>query len=801
MEQNTLINFRKKEIVPRLKKETFDYKVFEVTPSRFIESGKSIESILDTIHAISEGKVKYDYLNKNIVINQSSPIYYEILFEGKNIKFNYVIPDKYTVVLVNKIDKVFRVAAVKEIEDYFPQFVNKYYCTFSQKKHFMFSLNSNYTDNTGLLDNLLSVINSVLPEDKVLLQLGVLPLHEKWKENWGKANIKHKNGEELPVHPSTIIAVAEKLIGSVEGFLDLLDVAIGVDKKEKEAYSKKTKQVEKWGNNVYRNAHMSTQKVTFNGFETQIRVYCTSEERTRYYQKTFSGVFKILDGEQELEFIDVGKHKGNKREFIKRLTGKNIFCTKELVSFLKLPDRRMQMDFKSAMKNTIENTENKIPIELREGGKIKIGDASFKGTKIPTYFPTEYSMNAIVKVIVAPVRAGKTEKTKHFILEAIKAGDSVICIDTIKNCEIVEDVRDHMPEEFKDKLVILDYSNIRQRLPLDFNELLNVETKDHIDEMMLASHLTSSLCGFVNAVSGFDSEGELKPRMKRFLSIAGKIVLSQKGSTLKDVFDVLQEFDIREKFIKSSGLPETNSMIQQLRLLDDGKGGTNYSMVSGILDRASAIMNDYISETLLSTPSNPEINFTKFANEGKCVLIKMSDSVFDLEVLKPMVTFMYFKIWLALATARSKTKNPRMCHVILDEIHRLPEVASFLSSKAKESPKFGLSYVITSHYLPDMKRLLPNLKSAQANFMFLGGASKENFKLLETELMQGNISIEEAMETKPFHALNIINFNREYAIFTTKSYPEWKKCGWLKKVDRSYLDLEHSMKYGLPFEG
>jgi len=800
MQQNTLIKFGKKEFLKKIKRETFDYKIYEVIPSRFVESGKSIESILDTIHAIHESKIKYDYLNKNIILNQSSPIYYEILFEGKNIKFHYVLPDKYEKVLSKKIDTVFRVAAVKPVEDYFHHFENKYYCSFAQKKHFLFSLNSNYQDNNGLLENLFSVINSVLPDDKVLLQLAISPLNEKWKEDWGKANIKHKNGEDLPVHPSTTIAIIEKAIDNIEGFLDLVDIAIGVDKKEKEKYDKKHKQIEKWGNNVYRNAHMNNQKVTFNGFEVAIRVYCTNEERTRYYQKIFSGVFKILDADQSLEFTTIGKHKGDKREFVERLTGKNIFCTKELVSFLKLPDRRLQVDYKSSMKNTINVTENKIPKELQEG-KIKIGDASLKGVTIPTFFPTEYSMSAIVKVICAPVRAGKTEKVKHLILEAIQAGDSVICIDTIKNCEIVEDVRDHMPKEFKDKLVILDYSNIRQRLPLDFNELLDVEMKDHVDEMMLASHLTSSLCGFVNAVSGFETEGALTPKMKRFLSCSGKVVLSQKGSTLKNVFEVLEDANIRDKFIKSSGIPESSSIISTLRMLDSTNGGTNLSLVSGILDRASAITNDYASDVLLSTPSNPEINFTKFANEGKCVLIKMSDSIFDLEVLKPLVTFMYFKIWLALGTARSKTKNPRMCHIILDEIHRLPEVASFLSSKAKESPKFGISYVITSHYLPDMKRLLPNLKSAQANFMFLGGASRENYKLLETELMQGNITVEEAMETKPFHALNIINFNRQYAIFTTKSYPEWKKCGWLKKIDRSYLDLEHSKKYGVPFEG
>ena len=377
----------------------------------------------------------------------------------------------------------------------------------------------------------------------------------------------------------------------------------------------------------------------------------------------------------------------------------------------------------------------------------------------------------------------------------------MICIDTIKSCEVVTDVRDYMPQEFKDKLVILDYSNIRLRLPLAFNEIADVEFTDHIDQMMAASHLTGSLIGFVNAISGFDTEGELTPKMKRNLSVAGKLVLSQKNSTIKDVFDVLQEREIRNAFIESSGLPENNSIVQQLRLLDDKTGGTNHSMVSGILDRASAIMNDYVSEILLSTPSNPEINFTKFANEGKCVLIKMSENVFDREALRPLVTFLYFKIWLAVATARAKIDKPKMCFLVLDEIHQYPEIASFLSSKAKESAKFGLSYVLTSHFLPDMKRLLPNLKSAGANFVLLGGTSRENYKLLETELMQGEISIEEAMQTKPFHSLNLINYNRQYSVFTTKSYPEWNKCTWLKKVDRSGLDLEHSRKFGVPFEG
>ena len=799
MQQNTLIKFGKKEFLKKIKRETFDYKIYEVIPSRFVESGKSIESILDTIHAIHESKIKYDYLNKNIILNQSSPIYYEILFEGKNIKFHYVLPDKYEKVLSKKIDTVFRVAAVKPVEDYFHHFENKYYCSFAQKKHFLFSLNSNYQDNNGLLENLFSVINSVLPDDKVLLQLAISPLNEKWKEDWGKANIKHKNGEDLPVHPSTTIAIIEKAIDNIEGFLDLVDIAIGVDKKEKEKYDKKHKQIEKWGNNVYRNAHMNNQKVTFNGFEVAIRVYCTSEERTRYYQKIFSGVFKILDADQSLEFTTIGKHKGDKREFIERLTGKNIFCTKELVSFLKLPDRRLQVDYRTSMENAIVNTQNIVPKELRENAsKIRIGEADHKGEKFMTYFPSDVSMRSMSKVVVGPSRSGKTTAIKNFILNAIDNGDSVICIDTIRNCEIAEDVRDYMPEKYKDKLVILDYSNLQQLLPLAFNEIVDVNFESKIDQMLSASHLTNSLIGFIDSIAGFEKDDKLSPRMKKLISCSGKVVLSQPNTTIRDVIDTLMETDVRDKFIKSSGLPDSNLMIQELRRLDDGKGGTNYNLIAGIVDRVSALLNDFATETLISTPSNPAINFTNFSNEGKCVFVKLSEEVFDREALKPLVTFFYFKAWLGVATARTKVNNPKLCHLVIDEIHNYPQIISFLSAKVKEAAKFGLSFLLSSHLLVDMRMLLPNLKAAGASFLLIGGTSKENIKLLETELSQEGISLEEAMTTKKYHSLNLINFDREYCVYTSKLPSMLSKS--YKKFDRSGLDAEHSKKFGIPFE-
>jgi len=789
------LNFRGKEL---FRKEKNQYEVFEITPSRYIDPAKALEEVLNQMTACYEGNLRWNYETKSFVYS-NSPIYYEILYSEGKIHFNYVLPHKYSKIITRKIDKIFRVAGINQKEDYFPKmFGNTQSCSFHQSRHFMFSLSTDIKE-TGLLDGLMSIVDNLEKTDNVLLQIGIAPQEDHWKAEWLKANQRFKAGDALNVQGSILLDAVDKTFKIGDSFFNLVDSLLGVDTKKKETsrMDMQSRRFEMMGNTNYRHAHMTTAKVNWNGYLVSIKVFCDNSSRTKYYSRLFNAAFRILDADQELRIGDIKGFKSKERVFDSQIFDRNIWSCKELSQFLRLPDRRMQLDYKSSMKS-IEVTENPIPEELLSG-KIKIGDASYKGVKIPVYYPEEYAMKAMPKVLVGPMRAGKTEKLKHFIIEAIKSGNSVICIDTIKSCEVVEDVRDYMPEEFKDKLVILDYSNIRLRLPLAFNELVDVKFVDHIDEMMAASHLTGSLIGFVNAVSGFDDE--LTPKMKRNLSVAGKVVLSQKNSTIKNVFDVLEECDIREQFIQSSGLPESNSMIQQLRLLDDGKGGTNYSMVSGILDRASAIMNDYCSEILLSTPSNPEINFTKFANEGKCVLIKMSENVFDREALRPLVTFLYFKIWLAVATARANIDKPKMCFLVLDEIHQYPEIATFLSSKAKESAKFGLSYMLTSHYLPDMKRLLPNLKSAGTNFILLGGTSKENYKLLETELMQGDVNLEEAMQTKPFYSLNIINYNRKYAIFTTKSYPEWKKCGWLKKVDRSRLDLEHSKKYGVPFEG
>jgi len=637
----------------------------------------------------------------------------------------------------------------------------------------------------------MSVLNNIQENDSVMLQIGIIPLNENWKEQWKLANVKHKNGEELTIHTNPVNFVLDNIFKTSEGILNIFDHVVGIEKETKQ-YEKIQNQMDRMGS--YKNSHMTVGKVNYNGYLVQIKMYCDNETRVRYYSKIFDGIFKILDADQELEIGKIKLHKSNSREFDMQFT-KQIWSTKEISHFLRLPDRRMQLDFKENLK-AIEVTENVIPKELLNG-EIPIGEATYKGQKIMTYWNTkDYAMATQHKIICGIQRSGKTSAIKNLAIEAMKAGHSVFILDSIKMCETANDVRDFLPVEYQDKIIVLDYSNLDFCLPLAWNELLNINSTSTKEKMLIASQLSGNLESFIESVSGLTQEDRLSPRMRKYLANASKLVLSQPNTNLKDVLDVLQDKEIRDEFIKSSGLPESNIIIQELRRLDDPKTGTNYSLISGISDRYSIMTNDFIMNHLLEIKPNPKINFTKWANEGKCVLIKMSDLKFDRRSLRPLMSFIYSKIWLSML-ARGEQEQPRITHVILDEIHSFPEVANMLRSTCRESAKFGLSYTFTNHMLTDLKGLLPAIKSSGANFQ-LFKTTKENLKLLEEELMLGNISIEEAMEVKPFHSINIVNFNRDYCVFTTKALDPVDKR--YKKYDRRYLDIQCSQKYGIKWE-
>lgn len=823
-----------------VEKNEYSYNLYKLVPDRFIpDSGKVVEEVLKALSALRRPSLKLDKVkNTKLVIDPNMPVHYEVLIKDGEVTFNYAIPSKYEEILVNKIRRVYRTSTFKSREDYTRDFIDCYMSSFVLKRHYLFSLNTDYRENS-FIEGLLSVASNVKKGDEVLLQVSVMPLDESWKGWWKEAYRSYRQGRKLDVSHGILEFVLDKVFSLGEGMLGVLDMLTNVRGDYRGRYNRgyyggypgnsynKGRNYSRegyYGNRGYyrgrsyygssgiygggyrgysgfsNRPRVDMQKINYDGFEVKIRLYCKDYRKLQYYAKIFDGVFKVLDSEQQIVPGVIKKVKGIDRGMGIDIN-KQILSSKELAMFFQKPNRRMQRDFKDNLES-IDTIETSIPEQLRNG-EIPIGVTTYRGEKMNVYWNTkDKHMAPMHKLITGLQRTGKTSYITNFAIDAVRAGHSVFVIDTIKDTELANNIRDHMPKKHKDKLIVLDFSNLDWLLPLAWNEMTNKKVSSTRERLKISSMLAGNFEYFLETVGEFKSDAQkLSPKMKRYLSSACKLVMSINGTSIKDVLDCLMYVDCRHEFIKRSGLSINSNLVQELLQLDGenektGELYTRYSEISGIVDRVSILFNDYMMELLLSVPNNNRIDFRKWADEGYCVLLKMSELEFSRNTLKTLVTLIYSKIWVAMLS-RGYGDNHRLTHVILDEIHNFPQVTEMLKLNCRESAKYGLSYVFTSHLLKDLRDLLPYIKGSGANFM-LFKTTKENFMLMEEELKLGGFELEDCMRIKDYHTLNIINYDRDYVVFTSKVPDPVDKR--YKKYDRGYIDKECSFRYGVRYK-
>ncbi len=134
----------------------------------------------------------------------------------------------------------------------------------------------------------------------------------------------------------------------------------------------------------------------------------------------------------------------------------------------------------------------------------------------------------------------------------------------------------------------------------------------------------------------------------------------------------------------------------------------------------------------------------------------------------------------------------KQTHVIIDEIHRYPTSMTILNT-IRESPKFRLSYFFSAHQPHDFGRMLGTLKSSGVSYM-LFNTSVDNLRIFQEEIRP--FTIQECLETKPFHAKCIVNYGNEYVTFDAGISKPIDMERKNDKIDRSYI-LEKCMKeYG-----
>ena len=736
--------------------EKTEYEVYNVTPDRFITEGKELEEILTTISAMVPDK--FAVKEGRLVYIPTHPIYYEVLYSGKMVSFNYAIPTKFVDTLTNKINGVYKTATVKKIPDYFLGFADKKYAEYKQKEHFMFSLNVDYRAN-GFTENLITMVNNVAGDDKLLLQIGLVPLDEEWKTAWNTAYEKYKNGKTITVNNSLPLIVLDKVIDFSDSLMHVIDMFVGV---AEDVEKQKPKTVVDMDRRLYQ--HMTRKKVTLDGFKLQIRLFCDNPERTYYYGKLFSGIFKLLDGDQSIKFEGCENLKGDKRTFDFQIY-KNIYSTKEVSYFMQLPNRRMQLDFKRYVRS-VNNRETAVPEQLRKG-TIPIGDVVYRGETSTAYWWNDKNVLSLPKLIVGGQGAGKTDYTKWFALYANKQKDGVVWFDYIEDCNVTEQMYERL-----DNCIKINIATDYNKFALAYPEL-QPDSDDVKQRVGVAQALSDQTENLINSLTTTTSTDPLSLAMSRYLTAACKIVYIHNGTKVSDVVKVLTNHVVRARYVGmalESGCfkNEDIEIVDMVGLTEYDKDGlaqgTKDSKIDRVLDRINILQKNIYLRGMMNAEINYDYNFSKWMDEGKAVLIQIPEDTFSSKQIKDtLVTYVMSRIWLATLHRKQRDK---VCHVLIDEIHQLPTCRDWLSKIVTEGRKFGIGFFITAHYLKQFGVLLDAIKSASTSYMVLAGAEKESFNLLKEELAP--FEVDELMEMEPFTSMNRISIKNEYVTFISK---------------------------------
>ena len=242
---------------------------------------------------------------------------------------------------------------------------------------------------------------------------------------------------------------------------------------------------------------------------------------------------------------------------------------------------------------------------------------------------------------------------------------------------------------------------------------------------------------------------------------------------LRNVMDCLESYQKRHEFIDN--LDEEykeylKDQISTLLELDDidknGNTGTKYSKIEHIMDRINLLREDLRMRLMFNKSPKDNVDFVKAMDEGKVILIKMPEAKFKSKHVKNvLVTFFISKIWLACKIRGDMHDKPLRKHLVLDEIFQAPTSYRALGEMLRETRKFQLKLIFSAHQLYDLKELQGGLKSGGASYMLLQGTDKRNFTALEQEFAQAGYSVEDLLNLKRYHSLNLIKYSKGYAKF------------------------------------
>ena len=460
----------------------------------------------------------------------------------------------------------------------------------------------------------------------------------------------------------------------------------------------------------------------------------------------------------------------------------NMTSEDECNNFIALPGASLLNQYKNIEHK--QTKENPVPEELRNG-IINLGEVKYKDNKECGYLSNDKILQSLPLAIMGGSRSGKSTFSINMCKNIIDEGEGLIVIDFIKNTELAEQIKSITPV---DRLIEIDLSNPKNVQSLAYNEIKIKEGMSKDEILKIARMQANYVLQLVNIINNDDKQ--LAPKMRKYLGAAARVAFCSPGTSMKDILKILQSHIVRHHFIDklSDELKiDLEDSIIALEELDDYSKvtkdnpipticGTKDNKIEGIIERIDLLRENLIIDSMLSKDPKDNVDFVKAMEEGKVVLIRMRDIDFDDDIsIDILTTFFIQKIWIATKIRGTMHEHPGRCTVLIDEVFQSPTSQKLLTKQFVQSAKFGLKYVLTLHYMDQLsKEAQSALKNSNASYMLISGVDKKAFEALEEEFNIHGYCLDDLLNLKQYHSLNLIKSKDGYESFITKLPPELK---------------------------
>lgn len=754
------------------------YATLQIIPHSSIRNYNSsnIAKMVSTMYQSIKKSIKR--IERKYFVESRVKCSYMIDIYKDNVNFYFVVPEQYHLIAKEKISSVWPQATIERVPE-IPEFAHENTTTYQMKyaKMDAFSLDVNRKSNYPL-NNILNVIDIMETEDRVAVFYNFQPCSQYgWATSCDKAHDRFK--ENMPISKDMDSKyIFWTALYKVVDFIDkVINELLGEKKLDINPITELSNLLR---SNTKTVAEATRQKRHDTVLNTQIAVISQSSNTVRATNNAISVCqsFQELRGDNELVYEKTFNKGVNFMDYKLKGIETNKVSTAECQNFIQLPAKEL---LEKHHINHVNTLETEIPEELLDG-YIWTGKHTYKGKYKHTYMSADNEIANLPLILLGSMGAGKTTYFKGYAKQVAKQWEGLIVLDYIKRCELSNEIAKSVP---KDKLLVIDLSNPEHLQSFAYNEY-KVTGTTPFDVIESANLHQQQLLALVDAIA---FENPLSSQMRKYFTSACDVVLVNDGMCLRDVIDCLENYDKRHQFIDK--LPGTYKeylidQINTLLELDDVKdvkvkevdeagkettrtevrGATKYSKIEHIMDRINLIREDLRMRLMFNKSPKDNIDFVEAMDEGKVILIKMPEVKFKSKHVKNvLVTFFISKLWLACKIRGDMHDKPLRTHLILDEIFQAPTSYRALGEMLRETRKFQLKLIFSAHQLYDLKELQGGLKSGGASYMLLQGTDKRNFSALEAEFSQGGYMVDDLLNLKRYHSLNLIKYSKGYASF------------------------------------